>query len=63
MVTSTQSAYNSCESVAAVYNPPTPPYMLYISYCQIKALLMLEPSVVTPKNQYFPDNDERMDNM
>ena len=30
MVTSTQSAYNSCESVAAVYNPPTPPYIFLI---------------------------------
>ena len=27
---------------------------------QIKALLMLEPSVVTPQNQYFPANSERM---
>ena len=37
--TSTQSAYNSCESVAAVYNPPTPPYIFLIGkskpyYCQ-----------------------------
>ena len=30
------------------------------SYWQIKALLMLEPSVVTPQNQYFPANSERM---
>ena len=30
------------------------------SYWQIKALLMLEPSVVTPQNQYFPANAERM---
>ena len=30
VVTSTQSAYNSCESVAAVYNPPTPPYIFLI---------------------------------
>ena len=29
------------------------------SYWQIKALLMLEPSV-TPQNQYFPANSERM---
>ena len=28
------------------------------SYWQIKALLMLEPSVVTPQNQYFPANAE-----
>ena len=27
---------------------------------QINALLMLEPSVVTPQNQYFPANSERM---
>ena len=30
------------------------------SYWQIKALLMLEPTVVTPQNQYFPANSERM---
>ena len=30
------------------------------SYWQIKALLMLEPSVVTPQNQYFPANADRM---
>ena len=30
------------------------------SYWQIKSLLMLEPSVVTPQNQYFPANSERM---
>ena len=30
------------------------------SYWQINALLMLEPSVVTPQNQYFPANSERM---
>ena len=30
------------------------------SYWQIKALLMPEPSVVTPQNQYFPANSERM---
>ena len=30
------------------------------SYWQIKALLMPEPSVVTPQNQYFPANAERM---
>ena len=38
--------------------PPHP--TLYISYWQIKALLMLAPSVVTPQNQYFPANSERM---
>ena len=38
--------------------PPHP--TLYISYWQIKALLMLAPSVVTPQNQYFPANGERM---
>ena len=31
-----------------------------VSYWQIKALLMPEPSVVTPQNQYFPANSERM---
>ena len=30
------------------------------SYWPIKALLMQEPSVVTPQNQYFPANAERM---
>ena len=38
--------------------PPRPTFL--ISYWQIKALLMLAPSVVTPQNQYFPDNAERM---
>ena len=33
-------------------------FSLLSSYWQIKALLMLEPSVVTPQNQYFPANAE-----
>ena len=33
---------------------------LYIYFWKIKALLMLAPSAVTTKNQYFPANAERM---
>ena len=35
-------------------------FSLLASYWQIKALLMLAPSVVTPQNQYFPANAEKM---
>ena len=40
--------------------PSTTPPPHHTPTWQIKALLMLAPSVVTPQNQYFPANAERM---
>ena len=42
-----------------LWQPSTTPHWLLIGKSK-KALLMLAPSVVTPQNQYFPANAERM---